>query len=167
MEKEKAIKALMELRNALRSGLSEEERKDADRKEIEHGAETIVEMTNGMNEVSLLCILESFRKCNPDIIVEVSRFSKYLDGLLDIFGVDAVEEMLKIALPKMIENLSGKAKKIKEQDKIDSLLDKMNAGEPDPEKKKEKDIEKEFRDALKKAGIDFTVIDMSKDDEDD
>ena len=169
MKEEKALKALADLRKALRGALSEEELTEANKKEIEYGADVLAKMAEEMNEVSLLCVLESFRECKPDIILEVVRFSKYLNGLLDIFGTDATEEMLKLAMPRMIARLSKRAKDIEKEKKtekdleeIDSLVKRINEGEPRCDK--EDDVEE----TLKRMGFKFSVVDLSeKDDEDD
>ena len=151
----KAIKALKELRDAMYSSLTEEEKKEADKKEIEYGADRVAKMFHDMHPIAIGCILKSVLEKNPKILVDINNFGNFIDKSFDVFGAEKTAKMIAVAMSKIEDDLK---KKLEEDFFIDKKLKEMN-GEPEEEPKNE-EIPEEVRevvDLLKSKGIRFEV----------
>jgi len=128
-EDKQVINSLKGLRDALYESLPKDKRKEADEKEIEYGADKIVELLKDMNSASSYCIIESFLECNPKIILDVCGFSNLLADMHDVFGGEKTGNMIKMAVPRLKENL---------KEKMVSEINELNNKKKEQEKQEHK-----------------------------
>lgn len=141
----KAIKALKELRDAMYESLTEEEKKEADEKEIEYGAERVAEMFCEMHPMAIACILKSILEKNPKIVTDINDFGNFLEKSYDVFGAEKTAKMISIAMTKVESKLKDK---LKEEFLVDKKLKEMN-GKPEVKKEPKEDTPDELHDIIK------------------
>lgn len=141
----KAIKALKELRNAMYDSLTEEEKKEADEKEIEYGANKVAEMFCEMHPMSVACILKSVIEKNPKILIDINNFGDFIDKSFDIFGAEKTAKMISVAMTKIEDDLK---KKLEEEFLVNRKLKEMN-GEPEEKEEPKEDTPDELHDIIK------------------
>lgn len=154
MERKKALEMAVALRNMLRESLSEEEKVLMDKSEIEAGAEHIAKTLSKMHHSSIYCIICSMLEKNPDIILDVAKFVDELEGLYEVFGVDATAEMIHKSMPSVEDCLKKKVEK--------ELHDKEEEKESETPDEDIPDIVK----FLKDNGIDFEIVELGEEKDD-
>lgn len=161
----KAIKALKEFRDAMYDGLSKDEQKRVDKKEIEYGAEAVARMFSKMHPISIACILRSVMDTNPKIITDIVDFGDFIDKSFDIFGAEKTAKMISLAMDMTEEDLK---KKLEEDIIIEKKLKEMNGEPEEKEEPKEETPEevKELIDLFKSGGFDVVIKEV-KEKEDD
>lgn len=161
----KAIKALKELRDAMYGSLTEEEKKEADEKEIEYGAERVAEMFCEMHPMSVACILKSVIEKNPKILIDINNFGDFIDKSFDVFGAEKTAKMISVAMTKVEDDLK---KKLEEEFLVDKKLKEMN-GKPEEKEEPKKEIPEElngFIELIKSKGWDVRVETLNGEEDD-
>lgn len=161
----KAIKALKELRDAMYDSLTEEEKKEADEKEIEYGSERVAEMFYDMHPMAIACILKSVFEKNPKILVDINNFGNFIDKSFDIFGAEKTAKMISNAMSKIEDDLKEKLEK---EFFVDKKLKEMNGELKEKEEPKEETPE-ELKDVialLKSKGWDVRVEELDGEEND-
>ena len=161
----KAIKALKELRDAMYGSLTEEEKKEADKKEIEYGADRVAEMFYDMHPMAIACILKSVFDKNPKILIDINNFGNFIDKSFDIFGAEKTAKMISSAMSKIEDDLKTKLEK---EFFVDKKLKEMN-GEPEEKEEPKEETPEELKDIIeliKSKGWDVRVEELNGEDDD-
>lgn len=137
---EKEFNALKDLRNALYESFSEEDKKKADKFEIENGGMKVAEMLSKMHPSSTAYIFQSILDKNPMMIIDVSEFSDVLERLFDVYGAEKTAKIIAKAIDILDEKVDCDNKEEKEE--TDNRL--------------KEEVEK-IEDYLKRVGIDAKV----------
>lgn len=137
---EKEFNALKDLRNVVYESLSEEDKKKADKVEIENGGMRVAEMLSEMHPSSTAYILQSILEKNPMMIINVSEFGDVLERCFDVYGAEKTAKIVA----KAIDILDEKADCDKEEEKEET------------DNRLKNEIEK-IEDYLKRVGIDAKV----------
>ena len=172
MDEKKLMDALKDLRDSLYESLNENEKKEADEKEVEYGAEQIAKMLSEMKVPSAYCILASFMEKDPNIVLCVRGFCDFLEKSFDIFGAEKTAKMCNKAIPMIQNNLKNKVDK-EMADFEKEKLNEMNTGskdKPAEEPKRKKTFEEEIaeiKEILKDKNVDIEVIGIEEVKDDD
>ena len=161
----KAIKALKELRDAMYESLTEEEKKEANEKEIEYGSERVAEMFYEMHPMAIACILKSVTEKNPKILIDINNFGNFIEKAFDIFGAEKTAKMISSALFKIEGDLK---KKLEKEFFVDKKLKEMN-GEPEEKEEPKEETPEELKDIIeliKSKGWDVRVEELNGEDND-
>ncbi len=161
----KAIKALKELRDAMYDSLTEEEKKEADEKEIEYGSERVAEMFYDMHPMAIACILKSVFEKNPKILVDINNFGNFIDKSFDIFGAEKTAKMISNAMSKIEDDLKEKLEK---EFFVEKKLKEMN-GKPEEKEEPKEEAPEELKDVialLKSKGWDVRVEELDGEEND-
>jgi hypothetical protein len=137
---EKEFNALKDLRNVVYESLSEEDKKKADRVEIENGGMRVAEMLSEMHPSSAAYILQSILEKNPMMIINVSEFSDVLERLFDVYGAEKAAKIVAKAI-----------------DILDEKVDCDNEEEKEETDNRLKEEVEKIEDYLKRVGIDAKV----------
>ena len=137
---EKEFNALKDLRNALYESFSEEDKKTADKFEIENGGKKVAEMLSEMHPSSAAYILQSILQKNPMMIINVSEFSDLLERCFDVYGAEKTAKIIAKAIDILDEKVDCDNEEEKEE--TDNRL--------------EEEVEK-IEDYLKRVGINAKV----------
>lgn len=137
---EKEFNALKDLRNVVYESLSEEDKKKADKIEIENGSMRIAEFISEMHPSSAAYIFQSILDKNPMMIINVSEFSDVLERLFDVYGAEKTAKIIAKAI-----------------DILDEKVDCDNEEEKEETDNRLKNEIEKIEDYLKRVGIDAKV----------
>lgn len=122
---EKEFNALKELRNTLYESFSEEDKKKADKIEIENGGMRVAEMLSEMHPSSAAYILQSILEKNPMMIINVSEFGDFLERCFDMYGAEKTAKIVAKAIDILDKNVDCDNEEENNEDKLKEEVEKI------------------------------------------